>query len=247
MTNKQSYKIVNMNNRVVIKLMSVIILLTSCAIGQSQNGKTSLPPVKFDEKIKEKSDASIIDVRTPEEFAKGHLVNAKNIDWNGNDFEKQISLLDKTKPVFVYCLSGGRSSSAVSKMLSLGFKEVYELDGGIMKWRGANLPETTGNVNKPEGMSKKQFEIIIDSEKTVLIDFYADWCAPCKKMKPYLDEISKEMSDNVIVVRINADDNQELCKELKIDALPVLQVYKNKTLTWKNSGYIEKTEVLKHL
>jgi thioredoxin 1 len=71
--------------------------------------------------------------------------------------------------------------------------------------------------------------------------------ALAKKMKPYLDEISKDMADKVVLIRINADDNQALCKELKIDALPVLQFYKNKNLTWINEGFIEKAQVVKKL
>ena len=78
----------------------------------------------------------------------------------------------------------------------------------------------------------------------MLVDFYADWCGPCKKMKPYLEEIASDMKDKVMVVRINADDNQGLCKELKIDALPVLQLYKNKTLSWNYSGFIGKDSVV---
>ena len=61
------------------------------------------------------------------------------------------------------------------------------------------------------------------------------------------DEISKDMANNVVVIRINADDNQALCKELKIDALPVLQLYKNKIMTWTNIGFIDKSEVVKQL
>lgn len=224
------------------------ILFNSCSSGQTNSTtKTNLSATEFSDKIKELPTATIIDVRTPDEFSKGHLANANNYDWNGNEFDKQIAPLDKSKPVFVYCLSGGRSSSAASKMRSDGFKEVYELSGGIMKWRGANLPETTDKAVVSKGMSKQQFDALLSSDKLVLIDFYADWCAPCKKMKPYLDEISRDMADKVVVIRINAEDNQALCKELKIDALPVLQVYKNKTLTWKNTGYIDKVEVVKKL
>lgn len=229
-------------------LFSVIVwaaLFNSCTNGQSSS--TNLSAIEFSEKIKTIPTAPIIDVRTPDEFSKGHLVNAKNINWNGNDFQDQISKLDKTKPVFVYCLSGGRSSAAASKMRADGFKEVYELNGGIMKWRGSNLPETTDTESTSAGMSKQQYEDLLNSDKLVLIDFYADWCAPCKKMKPYLEEISKEMADKVIVIRINADDNQALCKELNIDTLPVLLLYKNKTEIWKNLGFIEKTEVVKQL
>ena len=232
------------------KLFSIAlgaILFNSCANGQTQNTKTNLSATEFADKIKEMPTAPILDVRTPNEFSKGHLINSVNYDWNGNEFEKQIAPLDKSKPVFVYCLSGGRSSSAGNKMRSDGFKTVYELDGGIMKWRGANLPETTNNTVASKGMTKQQFDVLLNSDKLVLIDFYADWCAPCKKMKPYLDEISKDMADKVVVIRINADDNQALCKELKVDALPVLQLYKSKTLTWTNTGFIEKAEVVKQL
>jgi thioredoxin 1 len=55
------------------------------------------------------------------------------------------------------------------------------------------------------------------------------------------------MADKVMVVRINADESRELCKEMKIDAIPVLQLYKNKTLIWTNTGFIEKAEVIKQL
>ena len=233
--------------RKLFSIALVAILFNSCTNGQTQTSKTNLSATEFADKMKELPTAPILDVRTPNEFSKGHLVNALNYDWNGNEFEKQIAPLDKSKPVFVYCLSGGRSSSAASKMRSDGFTQVYEMDGGIMKWRGANLPETTANITASTGMTKQQFDALLNSDKLVLIDFYADWCASCKKMKPYLDEISKDMADKVVVIRINADDNQTLCKELKVDALPVLQLYKNKTLTWTNTGFIDKAEVVKQL
>jgi len=236
-----------MKKHLTISLAVIAILFNSCTNGQTQSTKTNLSASEFADKIKELPTATIIDVRTPAEFSKGHLANANNYDWNGNEFDKQIEPLDKSKPVFVYCLSGGRSSSAANKMRSDSFKTVYELDGGIMKWRGANLPETTDNTVTSNGMTKQQFDALLNSDKLVLIDFYADWCAPCKKMKPYLDEISKDMADKVVVIRINADDNQTLCKELQINALPVLQLYKNKTLTWTNTGFIEKSEVVKQL
>ena len=236
-----------MKKYLIILLTTTIFTFSSCSYGQTQTSNTNLNATEFAEKIKELPSAPILDVRTPDEFSKGHLQNAFNYNWNGNDFEKQISKLDKSKPVFVYCLSGGRSSSAANQMRSEGFSQVYELSGGIMKWRAANLPETTNTTTSSTGMSKQQFEELINSNKLILIDFYADWCAPCKKMKPYLDEISKDMADKVVVIRINADDNQQLCKELKIDALPVLQLYKNKIMTWTNTGYISKKDVLKQI
>jgi thioredoxin-like negative regulator of GroEL len=66
-------------------------------------------------------------------------------------------------------------------------------------------------------------------------------------MKPYLMEIQEELKASVVLIRINADDNQALCKSLKIDALPVLQVYKSGQLTWNQVGFVDKTTVLKQL
>jgi len=220
-------------------------ILSSCTNGQTQ--KTDLSANEFSEKIKQLPEALIIDVRTPEEFADGHLINAINIDWRGDDFEKQIATLDKNKPVLVYCLSGGRSSAAADKMRNDGFKEVYEMDGGIMKWRAADLPETRGIATPEKGMSLQQYNDSLNTDKLVLIDFYAPWCAPCKQMKPYLEEISKEMAATVTVVRIDVDENQQLSKELKIDALPTLLVYKNKKTTWRNVGFASKEKIIEQL
>lgn len=230
-----------MKKYIIVALTTFTVILNSCSTGQSQNSKTSLTAVEFSGKIKELPNAPVIDVRTFDEFSGGHLENAQNIDISGSNFEQQIETLDKSKPVFVYCLSGGRSASAASAMRGAGFKEVYELEGGIMKWRGANLPETTSLATpKAAGMSKADYEKLFDTDKVVLVDFYADWCGPCKQMKPDIDAITSEMADKVTVVRINADDNTELCKELQIDALPTIKVYKNKALTWSNVGYINK-------
>ncbi|GAB2629628.1 thioredoxin domain-containing protein [Emticicia sediminis] len=234
-----------MKKYIIVALFAFTIILNSCSTGQTQNAKINLSAGEFAEKIKELPNAPIIDVRTPDEFSGGHLQNAQNIDISGSGFEQQIEKLDKSKPVFVYCLSGGRSASAASAMRGAGFKEIYELDGGIMKWRGANLPETTSLATlKTKGMSKVDYEKLFDTDKVVLVDFYADWCGPCKQMKPDIDAITNEMVDRVTVVRINADDNIELCKELQVDALPTIKVYKNNVLTWTNVGFIDKAGMM---
>lgn len=230
-------------------LTLLIFFLSSCSVGQSQKANMQLNVNEFSEKIKALPTALILDVRTADEFSKGHLENAINIDWYSAEFKNRISVFDKTKPVMVYCLSGGRSAEAANVLRNEGFKEVYEMNGGIMKWRAANLPLTTQAANKhtQEELTQEQFATITGSYTMVLVDFYADWCAPCKQMKPYLDEINETMKDKVKVVRINADDNQQLCKDLKIDALPVLHLYKNNKLVWSNVGFIGKEDVLKKL
>lgn len=226
-------------------LMAFAISFYSCS--NAQEKKMSLTATEFADKMKSIPDANILDVRTPEEFEKGHIKNALNYDWNGSSFEQQIATLDKSKPVFVYCLSGGRSAMAAEVMRDRGFKQVYEMKGGFMKWRTAGLPETTDNNTASLGMTKQQFDDLLNTDKTVLIDFYADWCAPCKKMKPWLDEVSADPQGKITVVRINADDNAQLCRELKIDALPYLQLYRNKKLTWSHSGDIDKETLLAQL
>ncbi len=228
-----------------VAFFMLVALLNNCSNGQGT--RTNLSALEFEAKIKQFPTAPILDVRTPGEFSKGHLRNAVNVDWNVSNFVSQIAKLDKSKPVFVYCLSGVRSSEASSQMRSNGFREVYELNGGLLKWRSADLPETSSTKVRSMGMTLQDFNNLIVGDKVVLIDFYADWCAPCKKMEPYLQEISKEMTNEVLVIRINTDDNPGLCKELKIDALPFLQVYKSKTLAWTNTGYIEKADVIKQL
>ncbi len=217
------------------------ILLFACS-GQSQ---WKLPAKEFNEKLKAMPDAPLIDVRTREEYNKGHLAKSLNYDWYGNNFNEQVGVLDKSKPVFVYCLKGQRSADAAAMMRKNGFKEVYEMEGGILKWREANLPEVSDQL--PIGMTMDQFNELLNTDKLVLVDYYADWCGPCRKMKPYLEEIGTAMSDKVRVVRINVDDNQKLVKELKVFDLPVLQLYKNKQVVWQHAEYIGKEEVLKQL
>lgn len=230
----------------IISFAILTVSFIGCSKGESQN--TTLSANEYSEKINKIPDAPIIDVRTPDEYSKGHLENAVNIDWNGSNFDKSIESLDKTKPVFIYCLSGNRSSAAASKMRSKGFEEVYELKGGIMKWRGANLPLTTVSTKAGNnGLTKQKYDELLSTDKLVLVDFYADWCAPCREIKPYLEDISKEMSEDVTVIRVNVDENPELSTQLKIDAIPELRIYRNKELKWSNTGYIKKEEIIKNL
>lgn len=82
-------------------------------------------------------DAVVLDVRTPQEFAAGHLPDAVNLDVEAADFAGRIAELDKTKPYAVYCHSGNRSAGAVQQMLQAGFTHVNDLEGGIVAWQAA--------------------------------------------------------------------------------------------------------------
>jgi len=81
-----------------------------------------------------KGALSVIDVRTPKEYAEGHIDGARNINIGSPDFENEITKLDKSKPYLVYCRSGGRSSKAQAMMRELGFGSIYNLSGGFSQW-----------------------------------------------------------------------------------------------------------------
>lgn len=81
----------------------------------------------------------IIDVRTPAEFAEGHIEGARLIDISSPTFAADIEALDRAGVYFVYCRSGNRSSVATSQMMALGFDSVYELDGGVIAWSNEGL------------------------------------------------------------------------------------------------------------
>ncbi len=101
-----------------------------------------LQPQAFQQMIG-KNGAQLIDVRTPEEFAKGHIEGARNIDWLGSDFMAQAAKLDKTKPVLLYCAAGGRSEEALEAMKMAGYSKAMDMSSGFNGWKKAGLPTTT--------------------------------------------------------------------------------------------------------
>lgn len=88
-------------------------------------------------------DMVVLDVRTPEEFAEGHLEGAVMVDFYAPDFADQLAQLDANVPYLLYCRSGNRSGETISLMAQMGFTDVTEIDGGIAAWQQAGLPVTT--------------------------------------------------------------------------------------------------------
>jgi phage shock protein E len=100
--------------------------------------KNTLTSVEAEAFLKENISnpkVKIIDVRTPEEYSQGHLVSAININWHDSEFEKLVNNLDKDITYIIYCKRGGRSASALEKMLSMGFKDVKHIGGGFDEWK----------------------------------------------------------------------------------------------------------------
>lgn len=76
----------------------------------------------------------LIDVRTPDEYNSGHIKDAKNIDFFSAKFDVEFNKLDKEKPMYIYCRSGSRSRQSANKLIEMGFKEIYDLKGGILNY-----------------------------------------------------------------------------------------------------------------
>jgi thioredoxin len=210
---------------------------STAGTNEVQNLKTAA----FEEKLKSTPSRIVLDVRTPEEFKEGHLEGAVNMDINNTDFDQNIGRLDTALPVFVYCLAGGRSSRAAEKLQSMGFPAVYNMEGGMSRWTYENRATVTPEGNSSKGMKLEAFQSMVNSVKDtlVLVDFWAKWCAPCKKIMAYMPQIENEYAGKIKVVKVNYDDNPALVKQLGLDNVPYLFIYKNGTQIWKQSGFLE--------
>ena len=125
------------------KIALILVLsfnFISCA--QSSSAKKSdtvslISPQELKDKLGE--DIQLIDVRTPQEFAEGHLDGAVMIDYFDDEFMNKMSKLDKSKDLYIYCRSGNRSGKASRKLESMGFPKVFDLKGGILNWNRNNM------------------------------------------------------------------------------------------------------------
>lgn len=234
----------------IIKTVSVLftVILWSSLYSQTINDtlvKRRLTVNEFEIKAKE-PNAQIIDVRTPEEYNSGYLKGAMNIDFNAKDFEKHIQALSKSKTYLLYCLGGARSAKAADIMKQNGFQNVYDLKGGIMKWRIENKPiiETTPSKST-KGMTPDEYNLRIKSDKMIVVEVYAPWCPPCKKMNPIIDSVMDEMKGKIEVLKINFDENKDLAKYLNVESFPTVYLYKGGKHLWHGEGLMEKERLIK--
>jgi phage shock protein E len=124
------------------KIWIVFIVVAACSSPESKNAentaKVLLQPEEFKNKIE--AGAMLIDVRTIEEYADGHIAGSLNMDINDRGFNDNVQILDKDRQYAVYCASGVRSGKAADIMRDSGFTNVYTLAGGIKSWREKGLP-----------------------------------------------------------------------------------------------------------
>lgn len=91
---------------------------------------------------------------------------------------------------------------------------------------------------------KSNFTTIINSETPVLVDFYADWCGPCKTLAPILKAVKKELGDAIKIVKIDVDKNQPLAGKYQVRGVPTMILFKNANQVWRQSGVLQKQDLI---
>lgn len=117
----------------IIRWIPALLVVLSAQLLSAQ---AKLDVSKFEDAIRP-GGVQVIDVRTPREYSAGHIPGSKNVDFYSAQFGAEVSKLDKSKPVYVYCAVGGRSASAAAMLVKQGFAKVYDLSGGIESWKRA--------------------------------------------------------------------------------------------------------------
>jgi len=217
------------------------VLFSLCSCGQQMQ---TVNVDEFEKQLIAAKGEQIIDVRTAQEFEKYRIRSAKNIDFRSPNFRQDIEKLDKDRPVLVYCLSGVRSRAALMAFQNAGFKTVFNLDGGINAWSRAGKPIDQDLSGKGE-LPSKEYEQIISAQGYVLVDFYAPWCAPCKKMLPIVEELYNNYSDKFHLLTVDFDQNRLLAKEQNITSVPYLIIFKDGEKIWSKNCETTKEDIMK--
>lgn len=221
-----------------ILLISICLLIIKPGFGQS----TSLSAAQFEAGIHNLDSVQLLDVRTPAEYQAGHLKNALLADWKDEkEFQRRISFIDKVKPVYVYCLGGGRSAAAAAKMRALGFANVFELSGGINAWKAAEKAVEGGSVEQQ--LSVEEFNTSIKVPGVVLVDFGAAWCPPCKLMEPVLANLQQTLPGKFTLVKVDGGRDVNIMMQYQVTALPVFIVFKNGKQVWRKEGVVDEKEL----
>lgn len=227
--------------KVKLKISALILLafLQACSSGS----KNVLEPSDFNKQLEANPNAVVIDVRSPEEYAMGYIPGAKNINVNAPDFRDKVSVFDKDKTLYVYCKSGSRSATAADILMDLGYSKIRDLDGGILAWEGEGL-ELEGKKEPPKVMyTMASFNEEVKASNLVLVDFYADWCGPCKRMAPHVSKMKQKYGDALTIIKVDTDKSPEVSKNFDIRSIPLVKVYKNGSEVYDRIGYHSEEEL----
>ena len=91
---------------------------------------------------------------------------------------------------------------------------------------------------------KNSFNILINSDQTVLVDFFATWCGPCKLLAPILKQVKDELGDSIKIIKVDVDKNQPLAAKYQVRGVPTLLLFKNGKQLWRQSGVLQKNELI---
>lgn len=94
---------------------------------------------------------------------------------------------------------------------------------------------------------KKSFKELLNSETPILIDFFAEWCGPCKTLFPVLNAVKKELGDTVKIIKVDVDKNTALAKKYNIMSVPTLLLFKNQEQVWRQSGVVSKQDIINRI
>lgn len=227
-----------------VKTVAVCLLLLNIFSCKAQQNNLSAD--EFERGISNKDSVQVLDVRTPGEYASGHIKGSLLADWNDKEeFDRRIAFIDKNKPVYVYCLVGGRSSLAADKLRAAGYQNVFNLAGGIKAWKAANKP-LEGKIDRKQ-MTIEEFNTAIVSDKPVLVDFGAEWCPPCKKMEPVLKSLETNNAGKFKLVKVDGSNDEAVLKAYNITALPVFIIFKDGKQVWRKDGVATESEMKEQL
>ncbi|MEM0518202.1 MULTISPECIES: rhodanese-like domain-containing protein [Aequorivita] len=121
--------------------LAMLLFTTACKDNNTQNGIEVISPQEVYDAVSNSKNLQLIDVRTKEEYGEDHLETAQNICVTDDDFKEKVAKLDKDEPVYLYCRSGKRSARAAQIMKEMGFKEIYDMEGGFLNWDSQGLQE----------------------------------------------------------------------------------------------------------
>nr|WP_294908450.1 rhodanese-like domain-containing protein [uncultured Lacibacter sp.] len=221
-----------------LSFLSVLFFLLGCNSTAQKN--TELSADDF-EKGLQQSPVQLLDVRTAGEYRSGHIQSALQANWNDEkEFAERTKALDKQKPVYVYCLSGPRSSAAANWLKANGFEQVIELKGGFSSWkRSGKAVEAVANIKQ---MTMAEYQQQIAGKEYVLVDFGAEWCPPCRKMEPIINQFLAEHKE-IFFLQIDGGIHTDLMKQLNAEGLPTFILLKNGQETWRYQGVLTSAEL----
>ncbi|HKH60899.1 MAG TPA: thioredoxin domain-containing protein [Flavitalea sp.] len=222
--------------------LSISLFFIAATSGQE---KPVLSAAEFHQQIK-RAGIQLLDVRTAQEYSAGHIQHSFLADWTSQEqFQQRVQYLDKTKPLYVYCGSGVRSSNAAKWLRANGFQQVFELQNGIIGWKKNKNPLETETLTRQ--LTKHEYQSIIDTASVVLVDFGAKWCPPCKKMEPVLEQLRSELQGKFVLRKIDAGTQTDIMQLLGVNDLPTFILYKNSKEVWRKTGLVSLEELRSNL